>query len=277
MHHHARLGPAARSRGVSRRPAIRRRWWRPVALLLLIAAASLAWAPGASAAGKPSKIASIVEQIAAEVGDARKAGRSARALSNRVIKARRDGAIEVNVWAAGQVGGRERAQLGRLGARIVVTATGPGRRGHPSYGLFHAAVPYDQHRRLWPRSTGSPRSRRRTTASPTTIRPTRPTARASRSTTPTTRRARGINGAGVNVGVISDGVPSLAASDLPAVTVNNTGCGRVAKLRRGHRDARDRPRHGSRGRPVLRRRHRRRRGRPRRRSELARRPRGART
>ena len=37
-------------------------------------------------------------------------------------------------------------------------------------------------------------------------------------------QARGINGAGVNVGVISNGVPSLANSDLPAVTVNNTGC-----------------------------------------------------
>ena len=35
---------------------------------------------------------------------------------------------------------------------------------------------------------------------------------------------RGVNGAGVNVGVISNGAPSIAASDLPNVTVNNTGC-----------------------------------------------------
>ena len=224
MHHHARLGPAARSRGVSRRPAIRRRWWRPVALLLLIAAASLAWAPGASAAGKPSKIASIVEQMATEVGDARKAGRSARALSNRVIKATSDGAIEVNVWAAGQVGNRERAQLGRLGARIVVTATGPGRRGRPSYGLFHAAVPYDELDAVaaldWVAAVTTP------DYGVADDHPTNPTnSQGVALHNADDAQTRGINGAGVNVGVISDGVPSLAASDLPAVTVNNTGCG----------------------------------------------------
>ena len=214
----------AHSRAPSRPPRSWGRWRPHVSLLLICATASLALAPSAGAAGKPSKIASIVEQLAADVGDARRAGRSPRALSNRVIRATSDGAIEVNVWAHGPVGNRERAELTRRGAEIVVTASGPGRRGRPSYGLFHAAVPYDELDAVagldWVAAITPP------DYGYSDDHPTNPTnSQGVALHNADDVQARGINGAGVNVGVISDGVPSLAASDLPAVTVNNTGCG----------------------------------------------------
>jgi len=197
---------------------------RGTPLLLLLAAAALLVPPaGASAAGKPSKVASIVEQLAADVGDARKSGRSPRSLSNDVVKATTDGAVEVNVWALGQVGNRERAELIRLGAKIVTTATGPARRGRPAYGVFHAAVPHDRLDAAaaldWVAAITPP------DYAYTDDHPTNPTnSQGVALHNADDVQSRGINGAGVNVGVISNGVPSLAASDLPAVTVNNTGC-----------------------------------------------------
>lgn len=194
-----------------------------VALLSVIVAAPLAVAPLASGAGRPSKVASIVEQSASEVAAARRAGRSPAAQSNRVVRARADGSIEVNVWARGQVTNRERAQLIRLGARIVATATGPARRGRPSYGLFHAAVPaerIDDAAALDWVAAITPPDYGETDDHPTN--PTNSQGVALHSADDV--QARGIDGTGVNVGVISNGVPSLAAGDLPAVTVNNTGC-----------------------------------------------------
>lgn len=197
--------------------------------LVLVAMTSLAWAPAASGAGKPSKVASIVEQLADDVAKARKAGRLSSGLSNRVVKAREDGAIEVNVWALGQVGNRERAELIRLGARIVATATGPARRGRPEYGLFHAAVPHDRIDQVaeldWVAAITPP------DYGQADNHPTNPTnSQGVALHNADDVQARGINGNGVTVGVISSGVPSLASSDLPAVTVNNTGCAAFSSL-----------------------------------------------
>ncbi len=205
--------PASRSDGRFRRRA------GVTALLGVAAAGGLVGASQASAAGKPSKVASIVEQVAADVDR----GRSAAAVSNRVVKARADGSIEVNVWARGQVGARERAELVRLGAKIVATATGPARRGQPSFGVFHAAVPHDLIDEValkeWVAAVTPP------DYGWADDHPTNPTnSQGVALHNADDVQARGINGAGVNVGVISNGVPSLAASDLPAVTVNNTGC-----------------------------------------------------
>jgi hypothetical protein len=209
------------SRGVAVRTRLRFRL--AVALLLVAAPVLLLWAPRASAAGRPSKVASSVEQLATDVGKARQAGRSPAALSNQVVKATADGAVEVNVWAFDQVGNRERAQLISLGAKIVAAATGPARRGRPAYGLFHAAVPHDrldEAAALYWVAAITPPDYGQVDDHPNN--PTNSQGVALHNADDV--QARGINGAGVNVGVISTGVPSLASSDLPAVTVNNTGC-----------------------------------------------------
>ena len=242
-----------RSGGFHRRAGV-------IGLLAAAAASQLLVASGASAAGKPSKVASIVEQVAADLDR----GRSPAALSNRVIKSRADGSVEVNVWARGQVGRRERAELVRLGAKIVATATGPGRRGQPSFGVFHAAVPHDGIDDVaandWVAAVTTPdygllddHPNNTTNSQGVALHNADDV------------QARGINGAGVNVGVISNGVPSLAAV-RPAERDGQQRRlrGRFPAVRRGHRDARDRPRHGARRRAVLRRRRRRRRRRPRR-------------
>ncbi|MDP1849050.1 MAG: PKD domain-containing protein [Solirubrobacteraceae bacterium] len=194
-----------------------------VASISVALAAPLALAPSANAAGRPSKVASVVEQSAADVAAARRAGRSPAGASHRLVRVRTDGSIEVNVWAHGQVSNRERAQLIRLGARIVATASGPARRGRPAYGLFHAAVPADDIDAVaaldWVAALTTP------DYGQTDDHPTNPTnSQGVALHNADDVQTRGINGAGVNVGVISNGVPSLAASDLPAVTVNNAGC-----------------------------------------------------
>ena len=193
-------------------------------LILAVAAATLlAAAPGASAAGKPSKVASVIEQVAGDVDRARKAGRSPARLSGQVAKVAADGAIEVNVWALGQVTARERAQLTRLGARIVASATAPSRRRYPAYGLFQAAVPHDRLDEVaaldWVAAVTPP------DYGQSDDHPTNPTnSQGVALHNADDVQTRGVNGTGVNVGVISNGVPSLAAGDLPAVTVNNVGC-----------------------------------------------------
>ena len=107
--------------------------------------------------------------------------------------------------------------------RTAATASGPARRGRPSYGLFHAAVPAERVSDVaaleWVAAITTP------DYGQTDDHPTNPTnSQGVALHNADDVQTRGINGAGVNVGVISNGVPSLAASDLPAVTVNNTGC-----------------------------------------------------
>jgi len=201
-----------------------RRWIQLVLLLFLSGAAGLlASAPAAGAAAKPSKIASIVQQAAADAGQNRRAGRSAARLSNDVVKVAADGAIEVNVWADAQVGGRERAQLTRLGARIIAAAGKSARRGRPAFSVFHAAVPYERLDDVaaldWVGAITTP------DYGYGDDHPTNPVLSEGVALHQADDvQARGVDGTGVTVGVISTGVPSLAAGDLPAVTVNNVGC-----------------------------------------------------
>jgi hypothetical protein len=194
-----------------------------IALLSVVFTVPLVAAAAAHGAGRPSKVGSAVKQSADEVVAAQRAGRSPAAQSNRLVRVRADGAIEVNVWARGQVANRERAELIRLGARIVATASGPARRGRPSYGLFHAAVPAERIDAVaaldWVAAVTPP------DYGQTDDHPTNPTnSQGVALHNADDVQTRGIDGTGVNVGVISNGVPSLAASDLPAVTVNNVGC-----------------------------------------------------
>jgi hypothetical protein len=203
-----------------------RHWSRRTLLSALVsigAFALLFLPPGASAAPKPSKVAYIVQQFAGEVSQAKRAGRSPQKLSNTVVKARSNGDVEVNVWGLDQVGGRERADLARLGASIVATATDSAHRGQPAYGFFHAAVPSDRIDDVaalsWVAAVTTP------DYGFVDNHPTNPTnSQGVALHNADDVQSRGINGAGVNVGVISNGAPSIAGSDLPNVTVNNTGC-----------------------------------------------------
>jgi hypothetical protein len=153
---------------------------------------------------------------------------SAASVSGQIVKVCAGGALEVNVGAAEQVGARERAELTRLGARHIASASKGPRRGRPAFGVFHVALPHDRIDDVaaldWVRVISTPGYGQ------ADDHPTNPiNSQGVALHNADDVQARGINGTGVTVGVISTGVPNLAAGDLPAVTVNNAGCtGRAA-------------------------------------------------
>jgi PKD domain len=177
-------------------------------------------------AKKPSKVTEVIVQAAAEASKLKKDGKSAKAASNGAVSVSSDGAVDVTVWAREQVSNRELADLRRLGAKIETSASGPAQRGKPQYGVIAASVPYDRLEDVaaltW-------------VAALTPTMPTQVDVGPNLSEGVALHRAddvqaRGIDGTGVTVGVISDGVSNLAASqglgDLPAgVNVINAGSG----------------------------------------------------
>lgn len=196
-------------------------------------AAALAVTSGATgartqqAAFKPSKVADILTRTSAEAGRQRRAGRSPKGASSGAVKVSEDGLIDVSIWARGQVAGSELAELRRLGARIDVAASGPSRRGKPAYGVVSARIPFD-------RLDGA--AALDWVAAVTPTMPTEVDVGPNLSEGVALHRAddvqaRGVDGTGVEVGVISDGVTNLAASqalgDLPATGINviNAGAG----------------------------------------------------
>jgi hypothetical protein len=198
-----------------------------VALTTVLAAlAGSAVGAPAQAQAKPSKVADVLERAAAEAARHANAGRSPKNASNGAVKVGADGAIEVTVWARGEVGGRELAELRRLGATIDVAASGVARRGKPAYGVIAASIPFDK---LDAAATLG------WVAALTPTMPTEVDVGPNLSEGVALHRAddvqaRGIDGTGVTVGVISDGVSNIAASqalgDLPAgVNVINAGSG----------------------------------------------------
>ena len=210
-------------------------WKKPLAaatcgVALLATLAVVTSATGAQArqvAKKPSKVADVVVQAAAEAGKQRKAGKSAKGASSGAVKVSDEGLIDVTIWAKAQVDNSELAQLRRFGARIDVSSSGPSRRGKPAYGVVAASVPYDRLDDVaaldW-------------VAAVTPTMPTEVDVGPNLSEGVALHRAddvqtRGIDGTGVTVGVISDGVTTIAATqgmggDLPpGVNVINAGAG----------------------------------------------------
>jgi hypothetical protein len=175
---------------------------------------------------KPSKIPSVVDQFAAQVAAARAHGRSAAELSNLLVHSTKDGRIELVFHARGQVGSAQTRDLKSLGASIVTTVSEPSIRGNPAVGLIQAKVPYnrigDAARLGWvvavtPPGYGIP-----------DVGPNNSQGVALHRANQV--QTRGINGTGVNVGVISNGVTTIATSqaagELPnTVNVLNTGSG----------------------------------------------------
>jgi subtilase family protein len=145
------------------------------------------------------------------------------ALSNDVLHVTSSGAIELVLHAAKPTGPSEEADLENLGATIVSRLQLPPDSNLPPAGMIQAWVPYDKVEAA--------------AALPWVVAVTPPSYGATDAITSegvALHRAHlvqnsGITGAGVRVGVISDGVTNLAASQalngLPAVTVFAVGTG----------------------------------------------------
>ena len=183
---------------------------------------------GAQTKQPPSKVADSVQRVLKEI-DATTARRppTARApidlsgLSNPLVHVSPAGKIELVFHAAGSVGDAEVRDLQTLGADIVVRLKSPA-------GMIQAWVPYQRVPAAaalqWvvavtPPAYGEPNPH-----------PNNPIDSEGTSLHHADRaQAQGVTGTGVTVGVISNGVSSLAASqarhELPAVNVINAGSG----------------------------------------------------
>ncbi|MEU4192124.1 hypothetical protein AB0E69_09510 [Kribbella sp. NPDC026611] len=182
-----------------------------------------------------SKVPTLVAQRIAKVGKAAGNGHSLdakqrKALSDDLLSVDTAANLDLEIHALGRVGGKERAELSRLGVNILNGSdqwVKPQRvKALPDAGIFHALVPYDRVTQVaaldWVAAI------RPTESSP-------PDAGSFLSEGVALHRAdaaqaAGYDGTGVSVGVISDGVSNLSAAqalgDLPAgVTNQATGSG----------------------------------------------------
>jgi hypothetical protein len=177
-----------------------------------------------SRTARPSKIPYIVQQFTKQVSKAHAAGKSPAKLSNSLLHATKAGAVELVFHAKGQVGAAQRRSLRAVGASIVTTVSAPAKNGAPAVGQIQARVPFDRVNAA--------------AALKWVVAVTPPDYGAVDAVTSegvafhraNLLQARGINGNGVTVGVISDGVSNIASAqgsgDLPAgVTVLNAGSG----------------------------------------------------
>jgi hypothetical protein len=183
-----------------------------------------------------SKVPSIVEQLVIALDGALEAGardvsgffNDVSGFSNEVLHVSPDGKIELLFHAAGPTGPTEEASLQAVGATIVTSLALPPGLNLPPVGMVQAWVPYVQVRAAatlpWvvavtPPDYGfaDPHPTNRIGSEGVALH------RADQA------HADGITGAGVTVGVISDGVTNLAAAqaayELPAVAVLATGAG----------------------------------------------------
>ncbi|WP_350275332.1 hypothetical protein [Kribbella sp. HUAS MG21] len=190
---------------------------------------------GASPRSAAAKIPDLVGQRVARVAKAAGAGhrldaKQRKALSDGLLAVDTAGNLDLEIHAVGRVGGKERAELSRLGASVLNGSdqwVKPQRvKALPNAGIFRALVPYDKV--IDVAALGWVAALRPTESSP-------PDAGSFLSEGVALHRADdtqalGHDGGGVSVGVISDGVSNLAASqalgDLPAGVTNlDTGSG----------------------------------------------------
>jgi hypothetical protein len=176
----------------------------------------------------PSKLAGSVQRMLSDL-TALSAQRSSlartavdlSALSNPLVRVNAAGKIELVFHAAGAIGTTEVQDLQALGADIVITLTSPA-------GMIQAWVPYQQVEAAaalpWVAAVTPPAYPEH---NPHPNNPIDSEGTALHNAD--VAQAQGFDGTGVTVGVISNGVTNLAASqarnELPAVNVINAGNG----------------------------------------------------
>jgi hypothetical protein len=200
----------------------------PTLLAVVVPAVHAAPAPAVAGPRAASKVADVVTRFAAAVGRERAAGRSAARLSNRLLHATAGGRIELLVHAAGPISAAQEDDLRRNGAVVTDRLTPGAQRLVGEAGFVQVMVPHSQVADIaaldWVAAVTPPEY------TEVDNHPNNPI----NSQGVALHRAvlvqnRGINGTGVTVGVVSDGVSNLAASqaanELPAVTVLDAGSG----------------------------------------------------
>jgi len=209
---------------------------RVVALAVACALLALPALPGGAAQGKvraakppgrPSKVAHIVESTAEGIGRRLSAERSPRPLSTDVLHVRSDGRIELLFHSFGPIAPVQEAALERLGATISARLS-PESLARVPAGMVQAWIAHDR----IDEAAGLPWVTAVTPPSYGALDPHPANGAVSEGVAlhnADDAQARGFNGNGVNVGVISDGVSNLAtaqaANELPAVNVLDAGGG----------------------------------------------------
>jgi PKD domain len=176
---------------------------------------------------KPSKVAYILEKAAGDVTEAKAKGRRPATVGNPAVRITDAGGIPATVWANGSAGGKERAELTRIGADVLAAASGNAAHGKPAYGAFDVIVPSDRLADIAALDWVAAVTPSYHDVDTHPINPLNSEGVALHNADDV--QTRGVNGTGVTVGVISNGVTSIATSqaqnELPAVNVLNAGSG----------------------------------------------------
>jgi len=182
-----------------------------------------AFLPAAAQEAPPSKVPAAVEQIVKTLHEmsARQDTTDPSTLSTRIVHVNPGGEVELLFHARQPVGEAEIAQLRGLGATIVgvLNFPAPMIQAWVPFGLVDAAAALPWVAAVTPPGYGE-----------TNTHPNNPiNSEGVALHRADVAQAQGFNGAGVTVGVISNGVSNLAAAqarnELPAVTVLLTGNG----------------------------------------------------
>lgn len=204
---------------------------RSVQTLLLVGLVSLFpfHAVSAQENPRPSKVANIVEQMVAACEKAAAAGETDfSSLSNDVLHVSPEGSIELVFHAMEPITSGDEAELEVLGAVIVSRFEVSAPLAMPPVGMVQAWIPYEAvaaaAQLSWVMAITPP------SYGEVNPHPTNPiNSEGVALHNADQAQAQGVTGAGVTVGVISNGVASLAASqarsELPAVNVISVGAG----------------------------------------------------
>lgn len=176
--------------------------------------------------GYPSKVAFIVQKFALECAEA-PPGTDIAAMSNELVRGRNPGEVEVSIHAIDPILPTDEAELEALGIEISSRLEIPAGMPVPPTGLLSAWVPCgiinDVATLPWISAITAPSYGTANNHGGTFFTEGLNVHDA------TTAQAQGVTGAGVTIGVISTGVATrataIAAGELPAITVFNTGTG----------------------------------------------------
>lgn len=178
------------------------------------------------AAKQPSKVAHVVREVARDAAAARARGRSAERASNPLVRSTPEGLIEVTVHGRLPIDAARKGALRALGGQITAEPRNPAGIDMPRVFVVQVLLPHDRiddaERFGWVTAI-TPVERVQPDTHPTNPINSQGVAFHNADDV----QNRGIDGTGVNVGVVSDGVQNLAASqaqnELPAVTVLDAG------------------------------------------------------